>query len=503
MKILKNISLGVIALLVALTSCQKDEVVPYGDFQDVAIFSPYTGKITVEINQQISIADGSKGFIDRKWSVPFPSYFLNNDDSVLNEETAFVKFMEVGEVPLVIEWQFQDSLGTTTRDSTFMVTVLDTITTDIAVTNIEGNYTEENGKYIVEAGSIVTMTDTSSGSPDTYQWLIEGHDEILETKTVEVQYKKLGLYSVGLASSRLEPYGKVDTLILRDFIEVIPSTLPVVLTGAKEIDQAGVVHLQFSREMDVIDESDISAFTVKANGTAVAIKTVQLNKNDASIVEVILEDDLYNSQTASVSYDASVGSVQSSDFVKLETFTDQEVIVYLNNLLTVNPDFEDGTKNPFADPWNQAGFANVTVISGDSQSGTKHLNILMDEGTNAQMAMESGFFSLNKEKTYAFEFWVKVKSNPGGNALQFTWRVQPSDGWADNYKSWQGACCTDQLKAENEGTWQKIQILTDKKPPADWDAAKLHLQIGSGAGGKTEIEFDNLKFYEYEVPPTE
>ncbi|MBD0401812.1 carbohydrate binding domain-containing protein [Flammeovirga sp. EKP202] len=503
MKILKNISLGVMALVIALTSCQKDEVVPYGDFQDIAIFSPYANQITVEINQQISIADGSKGFLDRKWTVPFPSYFINNDDSVLKEETAFVKFMEVGEIPLKIEWEFEDSTGIYMEDSTFLVTVLDTITTDIAVTGIEGNYTEENGRYIVEAGSIVTMTDTSSGSPDTYEWLIDGQEETLETKTVDIQYKKLGKFSVGLVSSRVEPYGRADTLIIPDYIEVIPSTLPVVMTGAEESSNGGTLQLQFSREMDAIDASQIPAFTVKVDGAAATINAVQLNKNDASIVEIVLANDIYNSQSAVVSYDATVGTVQSSDFVKLETFTDQDVKVYIENLLTINPDFEDGTISPFASPWNQKGFANVNVLSSGAQSGTKVLNIVMDEGTNAQMGMDQGFISLSKDKTYAFEYWVKVKSNPGGNGLQMTWRVMPSDGWADNYKEWMGVCCTNALKPENEGVWQKVQILTNKQPPADWPSAKLHLQIISGAGGQTEVEFDNFKFYEYEVPAAE
>ncbi|NME68183.1 hypothetical protein [Flammeovirga aprica] len=503
MKILKNISLGVIALVIALTSCQKDEVVPYGDFQDIAIFSPYAGKITVEVNQQISIADGSKGFVDRKWTVPFPSYFLNNEDSVLTEETAFVKFMEVGEIPLSIQWQFQDSTGSYMQDSTFMVSVLDTITTDFAVTNIAGNYTEADGKYVVEAGSIVTMTDTSSGSPDTYQWLIDGQSEILETKTVEVQFKKLGTYTVGLVSSRKEPYGRPDSLVVWDFIEVIPSTLPVELTGVSESSNPGFIQLQFSRDMDVIDANDISAFTVKVNGVAGSIKTVQLNKNDASIVEVVMENDIYNSQTAVVSYDASAGSVQSSDFVKLETFTDENVIVYAKNLLNINPDFEDGNYSPFDDLNLIKGGVNLTVVSSGAQSGTNALNIVMDEGSNAQISMNDGFFSLSKDKTYALEFWVKVKNNPGGNGLQMTWRVMPSDGWADNYKQWLGVCCTDQLKADSEGVWQKVQILTDKQPPADWDSAKINIQVSSGAGGQTEIEFDNFKLYEYEVAPAE
>ncbi|ANQ51563.1 hypothetical protein MY04_4221 [Flammeovirga sp. MY04] len=502
MKLLKNICVGAMAFAAALTSCQKDDVVPHGDFQDVAIFSSYQGQITVEVNNQIAIADGSKGYSSRKWSIPAPNYFINNNDSVLDEETAYVKFMEVGDVPLKIEWQFPDSTGIRDHDSLFIVNVLDTITTKLAVTKVEGNYSVKDGKYVIEAGSIVIMTDTSSGSPDTFEWLLEGEDESLDTKTIEVQYKKLGKFDVGLVSSRVEPFGRPDSLVMVDFIEVIPSTLPVLMTEANEISLPGVVQLQFSREMNVVDETQIAAFNVKVNGTDDAvIKSIQLNPADASIIELHLEQDLLNSQTATVSYDASVGTVESSDFVALETFTDETVNIYLLNLLTVNTNFEDGTITPFGEPYNINGNTYLSNISTDAQSGSNSMMAKMDASTNSQIAQNTGFFKIEKGKTYAFEFWVKVNSNPGGNNLEMTWRMQPAAGWSDGYKQWLGSCCTDALKPENEGTWQKITILTDKQAPEDWEEAKLHLQIGCGGAGEVEVLFDNFKFFEYEVPP--
>ncbi|OHX66622.1 carbohydrate binding domain-containing protein [Flammeovirga pacifica] len=505
MKFYKYIFLCILAGITFVTACQqKEDVIPYGDFTDIAIFSPATGEAVVQVEGLMSFADGSRGTTSRLWTIPNPSYFINNDTSELTEEIAHIRFMEVGSVPVNLHLEFTDT--TANYDSTIMVTVLDSITTDLDVVSIAGNYTEEENKLVIEAGSIVTMTDTSSGNPDTYEWILEGfEDQSYSTKTVEILYKKLGLYDVQLISSRVKPYGRPDTLLLEDFIEVIPSTLPIVVTSVDE-NESGVIEVQFSRDLDNIGLDEIENFTVMVNGTTPAVITnLALNSADQSILEITVEENILNSQTATVSYNADNGNIRSSDFVDVETVTDLPINIYAVEIFNSNNDFESGVLAPFGDPFVEnagaGGTGSYEMLTGSAVSGNHSLGITMGESTRMSFAMITDFFSVEKDKTYAFEFWVKVDENP--SKIEMTVRFMPGDGWNDSYKQWLGSCCTTALKVENIGTWQKVTMLTDKNPPADWAETKIHFQLFSGAGGQTKIEFDNLRFYEYEVGPTE
>ncbi|NLR93374.1 carbohydrate binding domain-containing protein [Flammeovirga agarivorans] len=504
MKSYKNIFLSILAGFSIVTACnQEDDVIPYGDFTDIAVFSPASGGVTVQVEGTASFADGSRGTTSRLWTVPNPSYFINNDTSELTEDIAHIRFMEVGRIPVNLHLEFADS--TLNYDSTLMVTVLDSITADISVENIQGNFTEQDGKLVIEAGSIVTLKDTSSGNPDTYEWILEGfEDEAYTSKSIDLLYKKLGVFDVQLVSSRVKPYGRPDTLLLTDFIEVIPSTLPIVVTEVSETDM-GVIQLQFSRDLDVFS-NEIGNFTVMIDETTPAtIQGLALNSDDASILEITVEEDILNSQTATVSYNADNGALRSSDFVDVETFTDLAIDIFAVEVFTTNNDFESGELSPFGAPFVEnagaGGTGSAAILTGSAASGEHSLGITMGESTRMSFAMVDGFFPVEKDKVYAFEFWIKVDENPSN--FEMTVRFMPSDGWNDGYKQWFGSCCTNQLKTENNGTWQKITMLTDKNPPADWEATKIHFQLFSGAGGQSKIEIDNMRFYEYEVGPTE
>lgn len=212
-------------LLIALMGCTKEEVDPNSNFTDVAIFmSPSTQLVQVE--NIISFADGSRGTIGRKWSIPSPSYFTQINTNESNEQTVHAEFKESGEIPVTLHLEFEDE--SLNYDSIVYITVLDSITANFAVSDIQGYFQAgENGSWIVKQGTIVSFTDKSSGKPDTYSWSLGSiNNNNLSSKTIKVQYRTLGKQNVKLTASRKTPFGRPSSNTKYQHIQVIKNNNP-------------------------------------------------------------------------------------------------------------------------------------------------------------------------------------------------------------------------------------------------------------------------------------
>ena len=355
--------------------------------------------------------------------------------------TIHVQFNEPGEFEVLLNTLF--NTPDIVFDSTFVITVLDSITTAFEAGEVTGNNPVVGPERItLEAGSEIVWSDTSTGSPDDWLWFFEGGDPATSTEQApSVQYKSLGIFDVALISRREDPWGRPDTLWFQDYIEVIPSTEPIVINTSNE-NAENVIELVFSRNLQKA-VFDVDNFALTVDGAPAEITSIGVATDDESILNIIPVLAIKNTQTASLSYNGN-GVLQSSDFVKVEAFEDLEIIPYAPNLFTDNPGFEDGNVDAWGSLYGpNTNGASLEVYSGDAHSGSYSLRVTIDdpaEANNVLLSTEgSPFpFKLEQGKVYRLEFWLKVVDKLN----EITVRTQPVGGWAD-YKMWNsgGNCC--------------------------------------------------------------
>lgn len=209
MKNYKIFSLVSLLALVALYSCQPEDP-PLNEFSHVFIdWSPRT----INVNDSVSILDGSRGVRERTWTIPgggVADIIGTDNDENYSERIIHVKFFEPGEYNIRLQAEFNDP--NVSLDSLIPVTVLDYVSADFE-SDIEGD-------MVIQAGESVSYTSTSTGSPEFYEWIFEGGDpETATGQSTSVQYNEPGSWDVTLIAYRNFPRG-ADTIVVRDYITV-------------------------------------------------------------------------------------------------------------------------------------------------------------------------------------------------------------------------------------------------------------------------------------------
>ena len=498
---MKNIVklLLIITGAVAIYACEDEFEVP-GDpnFADPAAAG---GPNEIEVSNFISFADLSQGAKSRAWTVPETAEILNDNGATSSSlPIIHVQFNQPGEFEVNLSTIFNNP--NINFDSAFTITVLDSIATAFEAGEVTGNNPVVGpDKITLEAGSQIVWNDMSTGNPDAWSWFFEGGDPPTSTEQVPtVQYKSLGVFDVGMVSRRESPFGRPDTLWLQDYIEVIPSTEPIVINSANE-NAEDVIELVFSRNLQPA-VFQVSNFTLTVDGAAAEISSIGVSTTDLSILNVIPAVPLKNTQTASLSYNGN-GVLQSSDFVKAEAFEDLEIMLYAPNLFTDNPGFEDGNIDAWGALYGDAtGGASMEAYNGDAHSGAYSLRVVMDDATaetNLKLSSEGSEFpfKLEEGKVYRLEFWIKVidKFN------EITVRTQPVGGWAD-YKMWNsGGNCCGVIQGEwvKRSTYIKLQPTPADPPPPfpeTYEQAKLEFHAIDNDGARGEFLIDDIKIFE-------
>ncbi len=411
--------------LIILGACEDEYEIP-GDpnFSDP---SATRGPNTIQVTDFVSFSDLSQGVTSRTWTVPESAEILNDDGATSSDKSIIhVKFNQPGEHDVSLSTAFNDP--NVSLDSTFTITVYDSIMANIAVTEVIGKNAEVGADKIkIEAGSQVLWADNSTGNPDTWAWSFEGADiESANTETVTTQFKSLGLFDVRLISSRGNPYGRPDTVILADFVEVIPSTEPILVNKIAE-NAEGLIQIFFSRNIDVpLNEED--NFTVMIDDVEATVTGVTRDGIDESIMNIAIAENFRNIQTGSVSYNGS-GNLQSSDFVKIEAFTDTEASPFFVNLLT-NSDFETGDMTGWSN-WDQ-GAGSVEVISDAAFSGDFGLHVQrVDAQNNIYNTLTT---SIEEGKMYRIRF--NIRHLEGDGDIWHFAQIYTPDPWGTTGQKW-------------------------------------------------------------------
>lgn len=215
---MKNKILTIIFLLglVGLFSCQPEEF-ELANVSDIFItWSP----LTVNVNNEVSLADGSRGVKSRLWTFPgngLVDILGSSDDEVSTERIVFAVFKQPGVFPVRLQADFNNP--NVVLDSIITVTVLDNVSAKFV-----SDAQTQDGILVVEVGDVINYTSVSTGSPAFYAWTFDGGTPEKVTKsTAVVKYEYLGSWDVTLIAYRNSPRGS-DTLTIKDYIKVIPSS---------------------------------------------------------------------------------------------------------------------------------------------------------------------------------------------------------------------------------------------------------------------------------------
>ncbi|WP_373059398.1 PKD domain-containing protein [Zunongwangia sp. H14] len=209
-----KILLLTVMAIASLVSCQPEDP-PLNEFSDVFIdWSPRT----INVNDSVSILDGSRGVKERLWTLPgggVVDVIGSDNDATSTERILHTKFLAPGVFDIRLQDQFNDP--SVTLDSLITITVLEHVIARFT-SDVEG----ENGEITIEAGDTVNFNSNSStGSPEFFEWTFEGGEPATSTgSNPSVQYNLPGSWDVTLIAYRNFPRG-ADTIVVRDYLTVL------------------------------------------------------------------------------------------------------------------------------------------------------------------------------------------------------------------------------------------------------------------------------------------
>lgn len=360
--------------------------------------------IPIAINDFSSLSDISQGVISRNWRIEegarflLPTFtrkdslnlqaFIDPELDLSNwKETVHVLFQKEGETTVTLANSFdrpvsflgndavqgEDGLYNLTTVFTYDVfanlnaeaSAKDLATGQTVLLTAEQDPDPANSSTFttltLEAGTSLQFEDLSTiGRSDGRVWDFEGGTPDTGTEAVEnVLYNRPGQYTASITISR-DKRGKQlfyaeQTKTLPVLVEVIPSSQPfVIASNGMAVDDnnpaVGTTILSFGVNGIVETvENSASSFTVDIVNGAFTSSTsplaVRVSSSDESVIELVLSEPIYNSDTVTISYNGT--TITSIDSRTLGAFTDQPVDNLFQNVLSdvSNPSMELSNTN--------------------------------------------------------------------------------------------------------------------------------------------------------------
>lgn len=350
-----------------LFSCSEEDSITLIESNHRAIVtSEMNYENTINVGAHIDFGDLSRGIQSRLWTFP-ENVTMIEDEKGNTSSKSVVKghFFEPGVYDVVLNQVFkgdvyrnEDSTNPmegNVLDTTLVVTVLDWVTANIQINHLNDDGTvgnalnlSDNAQNEITASKYVRLTQNSTGNPTDFTWNLKGAKPAqvlndLATPEVDVRYTKLGTWDLEFIAKRTRPTD-ADTIYIKDFIKVIPSTEPVTLDRVFEKEYQTKIGLEFSREMDpaTVNKNNFSVSISTANGIILnpEIGSINLDANEGNIIIIELANEvMYNDDVVKVSY--TPGGLTTLDAVAATTITDAILTDFIKENLFEDPSFSD------------------------------------------------------------------------------------------------------------------------------------------------------------------
>ncbi|WP_139958666.1 SwmB domain-containing protein [Flavicella sediminum] len=339
-----------LVLLVLVTSCTNmDEYdVPSGNY------SSFWARTTKDnsavdkicnINDYVAFYDLSRNVLSHEWTTPSETKFLSKEfteqDSVYSkfvignggkskEDLINVYFPKAGvyEINLlntykdsVAESVFVEATGVWMVDKSYSVDVFadpnpagaifykEEKVFSLKETETPSLENKANWPVInIEAGEeLVFMDESITGRADGAKWSFEGGKPETSSKdSLGVVYNKLGQFTATLTSTRKDPSKSVGKY-MPVIVQVNPSSKPFTINGAVSMDVQKVISFAVTGEVASVLGAAAN-FTVHVSNTAagfdqnIEVASVQINTEDATVLELELKEPIYNTDEVTIAY---------------------------------------------------------------------------------------------------------------------------------------------------------------------------------------------------------
>lgn len=436
----------ILLVMSVMLSCEKDYDTPEANqFSDaVAVAS---GNKRIERGNITSFADLSKGVTSRTWTIPASATITNMDDQTSDFITSgsvksysesdldiiHVRFDEPGNYGVNLKADFEvDSIM---LDTTFNVTILDHIQTKLEILSIDSGFSEIKPDQItMYEGGTINFKDASLGTPNRRKWTLPGGepssaggisvDEDELVKNISVSYPSIGVYDLTLVTWRQYPTGVMDTLHLKDYVNVVENIDPPSIKSITE-NETGVIHLVYDLPLKLTSDI-VSNLTLTVDGTSAVISSASINAEDNRIVDITPAVNILNNQGATLSYDGSGGLMRIND-IMAPAFTDQIVNLFSPPNLAGDEvfGFEDGGAG-WSPPWVWDSKGTTSFPDDFAASGTYSMRMEVDSDKkvraysrkNPNKGKLTGNFDLVAGKTVTIEYKVWIDPSFTSPGLQ-------------------------------------------------------------------------------------
>ena len=451
-KILKYIGGIIGAFALALGACDDDYDAPTSEPSHAYVTTSFGLKDkTMQVNSEMTLIDLSRGVVTREWTFPegttdaegnpISASSLDVVSVVFTQANDFTN-VELSQTYLNNVFVGDEDTGSKEKQSTITIEVRDSVKAGfIAYRTEDGSALtlEDGAANEVEAGRFISCeaADYSVGKPNDFKWqLVKPNGSVREYKgdPVDIRVGSVGSHDLRLIA--LSDFG-MDTLTYTDVINVLPTDDPVELIGlTSESVRNKEIMLEFSRDLKDPSNCNPAAFTLdivnKGNVVDIPIKKISYDALDNNIVIIELASRLYNTDEIKISYDSSIGTLETADDVTVESFDAMDVrFVGLPNIMPKTDydySFETSTSADWPNLW-WGGFENFTseVTNAKAIDGNKSLYIDMVNGAifNYQKGGAPVTFNLEGGKAYEVGIWIYFEQK--GNA-------DTGDGWVPDLR---------------------------------------------------------------------
>ncbi|WP_282035854.1 hypothetical protein [Saccharicrinis aurantiacus] len=475
---MKNIKiLFIFTILSSLMACEPE----YEALNDYSAVDWYTtafgNEAKVSIGKYMSYSDLSHQALSHSWSFSDTSgckflkgsittqdkeyeQFIDPDaGNESSDKTVHVLFTKEGMQSLRLYNTFSDEVtffgndtlyseykdGIWVIDTTFVIDVYDSIQPafkvykdDVEIISVAYDsiplQSEKDLWTEVEVtfGNSLTFVDlTEKGRPDTYSWEFKNATpEISEDSVSMIAFNSIGTFTGKFTASRSdEDLAATKTKIVPLKIKVVPSNEDLIFKEANKASST-VIELQTSGGIAPFtgQESTFTVHVTNPNGydASVLVSEAKVNVLDATIIDLVLAEEIYNNDVIKVSY--SGNEIESLDERVLEIFTDELVAINIGNILDESvAGFEDADVLINSNYWVSTVKGTGTAEYSTEQAATGSQSIKGENpGTSGNQMRFSGsageLLNIKSGVTYTVKYKRFVTGDSdiaGGDKLYF------------------------------------------------------------------------------------
>ncbi|WP_111708845.1 hypothetical protein [Lutibacter citreus] len=505
----------------------------------------------INLDTYVGFFDVSENALSHQWTIPESGKFLNKEftetDSIYdkfivpstslvsNDDLINVLFTEAGVKEVILFDTFKDSVTDAVLvgdywqvEKVFTIDVFKNTNPECKVFKYDYSVDPENPTLVevitldasqdpteesasswptvsIEAGEELVYVDKSTiGRPSSRKFYLNGGKPDVSSKdTAVIKYNKLGVFTANMESSRagdsIPKYTRNKLIPLN--IEVLPSTKPFVIGGNAQLEDRVISFAVTGEAAEAVNQKDF--FTVHVTNEAagfdqnVAIESVSINKEDATLIEIKLVDAVFNTDEIEVSFNG--GNIVSVDERVLVDFDAVPVKFDLGENVLDN-DWSSYEKNR-ADFWKSAMLFGYWVGNSNDDNGSTsapiwqqtdekvfegNFSVVYQFDLSKNMTLQGSDFSKPNgipEGTYRISYMIYLE--PGNTMKMFTTAIQVPFQLLE----WD-------IENLPRGEWVEISqvVTTGAIPSGKRFDLKVDISNNPGVSGAQKMYFDAVKW---------